>query len=94
MTSTIIFTLSGSWRNGQEPFSFLVHLPGSKYCTPNICLENVDFIFTKLIEEHAVLFASVLVFQDYVNASVLCIGDGLPVISVILQYLNLILGPG
>ena len=51
-------------------------------------------IFTKLIEEHAVLFASVLVFQDYVNASVLCIGDGLPVISVILQYLNLILGPG
>ena len=51
-------------------------------------------MFTKLIEEHAVLFASVLVFQDYVNASVLCISDGLPVISVILQYLNLILGPG
>ena len=65
-----------------------MHLPGSKYCTPNTCLENVDFIFTKLIEEHAVLFASVLVFQDYVNASVLCIGDGLPVISVILHTIS------
>ena len=33
---------------------------------------------TKLIEEHAVLLAPVLILQNDVNASVLSVGDGLP----------------
>ena len=37
------------------------------------------FTITKLVEEHAVLLASVLVLQDDVDAPVLCISDGLPV---------------
>ena len=56
-----------------------MHFPELLDCLYNIFPRKPWFTITKLVEEHAVLFAPVLVLQDDVNAPVLCISDGLPV---------------